>query len=70
MECKTLTFGKQNYSHSHVRVNCINFHSFVLGISEDGEQREVDLGDGPYTSSTNSTSFYVSAMSNNNKLEF
>ena len=47
-EGKTLTFGKQNHNHGHVDVCCIYFHSFVLGIREDGEQRDIGLGDGPY----------------------
>ena len=54
----------------YVDVDCIYFHSFVLGIREDGEQRGVGLGDGPYSISTNSTSFYVSVMSDNNKFQF
>ena len=66
-EGNTLTFGKQNYSHGHVDVSCINCHSFVLGIREDRAQREVGLGDEPYRLSTISSSFYVSAMSNNIK---
>ena len=47
----------------YVDVDCIYFHSFVLRIREDGEQRGIRLGDGPYSISMNSTSFYVSAMS-------
>ena len=54
----------------YVDVDCIYFHSFVLGIREDGEQRNISLGDGPYSLSINSTSFYVSDMSNNNKFQF
>ena len=54
----------------YVDVDCIYFHSFVLGIREDGEQRKIGLGDGPYSLSINSTSFYVSDMSNNNKFHF
>ena len=50
----------------YVDVDCIYFHSFVLGIREDGEQRKIGLGDRPYSLSINSTSFYVSDMSNNN----
>ena len=53
-----------------VDVDCIYFHSFLLGIREDGEQRKIGLGDGPYRLSINSTSFYVSDMSNNNKFLF
>ena len=67
-EAKTLTFGKQNHNHGHVC--CIYFHSFVLGIREDGKQRGIGLGNGPYSLSMNSTSFYVSAMSDNNKFQF
>ena len=67
---KTLTFGKQNYSHGHVDVRCINFHSFVLAIREDGEQRQFGPGEKAWTLSTNFISFYVSAMSNNIKFEF
>ena len=62
-EVKTLTFGKENHSHGHVDVSYINFHSFVLGIHEDGKQRKIDLGDGQYTLKVNSPSFYVSATS-------
>ena len=69
-EGKTLTFGKQNCIHGHVDVICINFHPFVLGICEDVEEREVGLGDEPYTLSTNSVSFNVSTMPNNNRFEF
>ena len=47
----------------YVDVNFIYCHTFVLGIREDGKQRGIGLGDGPYSISTNSTSFYVSAMS-------
>ena len=54
----------------YVDVDCIYFHSFVLCIREDGEQRKIGLGDGPYSISTNSSSFYVSAMSDNDKLQF
>ena len=54
-------------SHGHVEVSCINFHSFVLGIHEDGKQRNFHLGDGQYKLSTNSTSLLVSAMSKYNK---
>ena len=54
----------------YVDVDCIYFHFFVLGIREDGEQRKIGLGDGPYSLSINSTSFYVSDMSNNNKFQF
>ena len=53
-----------------VDVGCIYFHCIVLGIPEDGEQREIRLGDGPYSLSTNSTSFYVSAMSDSNTFQF
>ena len=67
---KTLTFGKQNYSHGRVDVSCINCHSFDLAIRKDGEQREVGPGENACTLSTNSISFYVSAMSNNIKFEF
>ena len=69
-EGKTLAFGKQNHNHGHVDVGSIYFHSVVLGILEDGEQRGIGLGDGPYSLSTNSTSFYVSVMSDNNKFQF
>ena len=54
----------------YVDVDCIYFHSFVLGIREDGKQRGIGLGDGPYSISTNSSSFYVSAMSDKNKFQF
>ena len=54
----------------YVDVDCIYFHSFVLGIREDGEQRGIRLGDGPYSISTNSSSFYVSAMSDKKKIQF
>ena len=56
----------------YVDVDCIYFYSFVLGIREDGKQRGVGLGDGPYSisTSTNSSSFYVSAMSDKNKFQF
>ena len=54
----------------YVDVDCIYFHSFVLGIRENGKQRGINLGDGPYSISTNSTSFYVSAMSDNNIFQF
>ena len=54
----------------YVDVDCIYFHSFVLGIREDGKQRNIGLGDGPNSLSINSTSFYVSDMSNNNKFQF
>ena len=56
-EGNTLTFGKENYSYGHVDVICINFNNFVLGIREDGAQREVGLGDEPYRLSTNSLHF-------------
>ena len=51
-------------------MSCINCYSFVLAIREDGEQREVGPGEKAWTLSTNSISFYVSAMSNNIKFEF
>ena len=54
----------------YVDVDCIYFHSFVLGIREDGKQRGIGLGDGPYSISTNSSSFYVSAMSDKKKFQF
>ena len=57
-ESKTLTFGKQNHSYGNVDVSCINSHSFVLGMREDGKQRNVHLGYGQYKLLTNSTSFF------------
>ena len=49
--------------------SCINFHSFALGIFEDGKQRNVILSDGSYRLSTRSSSYLVSAITNNDKFE-
>ena len=37
-----LTFGKQNHSHGHVEVSCINFHSFFqLYVRMESRDRSV-----------------------------
>ena len=67
-EDTTLTFGKQTTAMVMlVDESCINFHSFALGILNDGKQKNITLSDGFYTISMNSTSFQVSARPRNDK---
>ena len=62
--------GNWKIENGHVDVSFINCHFFVLAIREDREQRQVGPGEKACTLSTNCTSFYVSAMSNNIQFEF
>ncbi|XP_015762696.1 PREDICTED: fibrillin-1-like isoform X1 [Acropora digitifera] len=57
------TPGSFGCAYNYSRESC-------QGIREDGKQRGIGLGDGPYSISTNSSSFYVSAMSDKNKFQF
>ena len=66
---KRLHLEQLNHSCCEVVARCINFHSFALAIFDDGQQRNVILSDGSYWLSTKSSSYLVSAMSNNDKFK-